>query len=352
MSYADNDHKKAYVITYKELIFTFLVFCVILFVLYPKDLLKEQILSEKSNYDLSILYLKNLLKHSPEDESLMLILAEQSLRTGNKDLSMRLLELLLKSSNKEHRNRATLLSYDLQKEYYFNMKEKKRKVKQKKMLRDLFIEIYIFKMYDKNDIEKWYNESVFVNVGRATYFFIPKMLEKDPENIIFLEQAYYLAKKYKDIANAFKYVRLLKRYDRVQANKWKTDEYYMYISFEAYEQAEKLLRKYSDNSIEWKERLATFYLMTKKYKKSSEVYSELFNLELDYEERKNYFYKSIQALQSGNLLKETAKKVHKYENIYLQDRDVRKFMLKVYIATGNLNDAANLSKKILKKELK
>ncbi|MDQ7066894.1 MAG: hypothetical protein Q9M40_02205 [Sulfurimonas sp.] len=109
MSYADDKIKKVYVITYKELIFTFLMFSVILIVLFPKDILKEQILAENSNYDLSMLYLKNLLKHSPEDESLMLILAEQSLRSGKRDLSLRLLELLLQSKNVEYRHKAHIL---------------------------------------------------------------------------------------------------------------------------------------------------------------------------------------------------------------------------------------------------
>ena len=84
MSHVDNEIEKVYVATYKELIFTFIVFSIILIVLYPKDLLKEQILAEKSNYDLSMLYLENLLDHDPNNESLMLILAEQSLRTGKK----------------------------------------------------------------------------------------------------------------------------------------------------------------------------------------------------------------------------------------------------------------------------
>ena len=135
MSIVDSEHSRNYVVTYKELIFTFSVFVVILFVLYPKDLLKEQILSEKSNYDLSMLYLKNLLEHEPENESLMLILAEQSLRSGKRDLSLRLLNLLLKSKNTEYRHKATLLSYELKKDNYYYFKDADKQAQAKEELR-------------------------------------------------------------------------------------------------------------------------------------------------------------------------------------------------------------------------
>jgi len=351
MSYADNEYKKSYVITYKELFFTFVVFCIILFVLYPKDLLKEQILSENSNYDLSMLYLENLLQHSPEDESLMLILAEQSLRSGKKDLSLRLLKLLLKSKNREHREKATLLSYELQKENYYYLEDADKKLEQKKLLRDLFISIYYAKMYNKDDIDKWYKESMFVNVGRATYFFVQKKLIKEQQNIDLLQQAYYFAKKFNYHDDALKYVKLLQKYDRSNRDKWILAEYHMYIQFKKYHKAEQLLKKYADDSLAWKIKLAEFYLMTKSYKKSSKVYIELFQDSKEYEEKKKYFYKSVRALQAGNYLSDAARLVHRYENFYIHDINVRNFMLKIYMATGNLNYASTLSKKILQKEL-
>ena len=113
------NNSKEYVASYKELIITFLVFCIILFMLYPKDLIKEQILAENSNYDLSMLYLKNMLKNDPSNESLMLLLASQSLRSGKKDLAYKLLELLHNSKDKTVRYKAFRESYILAKEDYF-----------------------------------------------------------------------------------------------------------------------------------------------------------------------------------------------------------------------------------------
>lgn len=351
MSFVDSENNKAYVITYKELIFTFVVFVMILVVLYPKDLLKEQILSEKSNYDLSMLYLKNLLRHSPEDESLMLILAEQSLNSGKTDLSLRLLGLLLKSEDPEIRKKATLLSYKLEKENYYYLESVEAKRKQKKILRKLFISIFRDKMYDEKSIEKWYKESLFVNVPIATHYFLPRMLQEKPKDIDLLKSGYYLELKLNHPQHAIFYLQRLQKYDTQHRDKWIDDEYYTYMNFREYTKAEKLLQKYAKDSSVWKNRLAEFYLMRKKFRKAASLYDELFASSSEYRVKRKYFYKAVKALQSGNLLEEAVAKVHARENYYLTDRDARSFILKLYIAAGRLDYAESLSKRILYKEL-
>jgi len=354
MYHVNNEEKKSYVITYKELIFTFLVFSVLLFVLYPKDLLKEQILSEKSNYDLSMLYLKNLLKHSPEDESLMLILAEQSLRTGKKDLSLRLLQLLLKSKDIKHRQRATLLSYDLEKDNYFYMrnKDKNKKKIQMKKLRDLFDAIYINRMYDQKDLDKWYKESIFVQNDIATYDFVKQKLLKDKTNVEYLEQAYYLSQKLDLPKDSRKYIQLLTKYDSARQDKWALDEYYMYVHYKEYDLAQDVLLKYYKTSVEWKKRLADFYLMRHKFKSASKLYMELMSESDRYNTKKKYFYKSVNSLLAGKYMDDAVKLVKRYEKYFIKDLDARTFMLKVYISANRLDYASGLSKKILNKELK
>jgi hypothetical protein len=350
MSFVDSEHEKSYVITYKELIFTLVVFCVILFVLYPKDLLKEQILSEKSNYDLSMLYLNNLLQHDPENESLMLILAEQSLRSGKKDLSLRLLELLLQSENVENRNRATLLSYELNKEDYYYLQDEKQKAKQKTKLRELFLTIVSKEMYTENQIDQWYNESIFLSEDRAMYFFLQKKLLLEPTNVELLENAYYLSIKLHKTRDSQKYIGLLAKYDPERKNKWVIDEYYMLLNYKKYAQAEKLLMVHANDSFRWKNRLAEFYLLQQEYTKASNVYIELSKESSAYREKRDYFYKAVRALQSGNRLYESARLAKRYEAYYMNDPEVRKFLLKLYLATGSLDKASVLSKKILKRE--
>lgn len=350
MSYADKEIKKTYVITYKELIFTFLIFSVILIVLFPKNILKEQILAENSNYDLSMLYLKNLLKHSPEDESLMLILAQQSLRSGKKDLSLRLLNLLLQSENREYRYRANLLSYDLQKDDYFYFKTEMDKRFHMKKLKKLFASIYTEKMYDEKNLDKWFKEANFVNNKAARYFFIKQKLRKTPTDVRLLEEAYYLAQQRHRRKDAVKYLALLQKYDPLRAEKWALDDYHMSIAFKDYVKAETILKEKAKTSVVWQERLADFHLMNRSYKQASQEYIALYHRVKGYKIKRRYFYKGVQALQSGNHLGDAARLVQRYENAYISDKSARRFMLKIYLATGNLEYAANLSKKILQKE--
>lgn len=80
------------------------------------------------------------------------------------------------------------------------------------------------------------------------------------------------------------------------------------------------------------------------------MYIELFYKTKDYNKRKEYYFKAVRALQAGNYLQESADLAHRYENFYLHDKEVRKFLLKVYIGTSNLDYASSLSKKILRGE--
>jgi hypothetical protein len=352
MSIVDNEHKKNYVATYKELIFTFVVFVVILFVLHPKDLLKQQIASEKSNYDLSMLYLKDLLKHSPDDESLMIILAEQSLRSGDKAQSIKLLGKLIKSKDKDLRDKALLLSYELQKDNYYYIKDEKKRLEAKENLRKLFQTIYYQNLYDKNDIDRWYNEAVFLDESVPMYFFLQEKIAKDPSNIDLLEKAYYLSVKFHRPKESVKYIKLLIRYDTDRTEKWLLDNYYMLINSKNYAMVEDFLENQSKNSLDWKEKSADYYLMRQSFKKASGKYIELYNKTKDYTKRKGYFVKAVRALQAGNYLQESADLAHKYENYYIHDKEVRKFLLKVYLGTANLEYASALSKKILRRGLK
>ena len=350
MSLVNDEKDDIFVATYKEIIFIIVVFTIILIILYPKEVLKQQILAEKSNYDLSMLYLKNLLKHHPEDETLMLALAEQSLRSGKKDLSLRLLELLLHSKKKKIRQKAILLSYELKKEVYFYYKTKEKKAKVYKELRYLFALIFTQKLYNEKELDKWYKEAIFIQSNKATYYFLRKKLALNPTNTKELEQAYYFAMKYNRFTDAKKYLGLLIRYDG--SEKWQEAYYYMLIQFKKYRKAEKFLKIKAKYSVKWKERLAAFYLMKKRYKKSSYIYFTLFQKEKDYKKKREYFYKAIQALQAGNHLHAAAILGKRYENYYFKDREVREFLLKLYVATGHLDDAVKLSKKILHKEFR
>ncbi len=343
-----NAYEKKYVVTYKELILTSIVFCVILFVLYPKDLLKNQILSEASNYDLSMLYLRNMLDNDPSNESLMMGLAEQSLRSGKRDLSFRLLELLHNSKDYDMRKKANVLSYKLAKEDYFFFKDKKKKQEQMLKIAALFENIMLNKFYNEDDIDIWHKEALFVKDDFWTNYFLKKRIKKNPSDVKLLEEGYYLAMKLGNKRNAISLLHALQQHDKYRKNQWIFAEYHMAMDAKKYIEAEMILKKHSDDSLSFKDELAHFYNSRGAYIKSSQIYMSLYHDIHLYSVKKRYLIKAIKELQAGNYLSQAVDLAAAYEKRYINDREVRSYILKLYIAAGDLNKATQLAKKLLK----
>ncbi|MBU1659401.1 hypothetical protein KKG72_10170 [bacterium] len=350
MLHASNE--KLYVASYKELVLIFITFTVILFFLYPKDLLKEQILSEEANYDLSMLYLKNMLVHDPENESLMIALAELSLQSGKKDLSLRLLELLHKSKDVKIRKKAHLLNYRLSKEDYFFVEDKEQKMQIMQTLRRVFANIIEEEFYHPEDVEKWYKEAIFLGDLRNQYLLLKKRILQDADNVELLEEAYHLSKRMHQEEDTLLFLHTLELKDFNKRDEWRMAEYYWMIDKKSFEEAELLLKKYASDSLLWGERLAMFYSARGAFPEASNAYMSLYNHTTRYSNKINYLLKAINALQAGNHVSEAVGLGHKYEDLYLNDKAVRIYLLKLYIASGELQKASNLSKKILNKVTK
>ena len=77
---------------------------------------------------------------------------------------------------------------------------------------------------------------------------------------------------------------------------------------------------------------------------------QLSNETQDYKDKRGYWFKSLQSLQAGNLLNAAADLAYNTEQYYIEDILARKFLLKLYMATGHLDYASKLSKRILQKE--
>jgi thioredoxin-like negative regulator of GroEL len=351
MSFVDNfqKEKRSYVITYKEILFTVVVFSIILTVLYPKKLIQSQIMAETSNYDLSIVYLKNLLKQDPNNKSLMLSLASQSLKTGQYEIARRLLNKLEKSKDKDNKFASILLSYKLYKDLYFKPKTKnKDKIKQK--LSKLFDDIIRYQLYSKSDYRKWYQEAVFLDKKEMAYIFLKEIIAKENPTLDDYKNGYGYAIFFKDYTNALKYVNILLEKDKDPAKQkiYKNDKYYILLNSKNYNELERFLTKEAKTSLKYEIRLADFYFMTKKYKTASKLYFELYKTLND--NRIKYLKKSITSLLSGGYLNEAANLAHKYEKVYINDKDFRQFILKIYLSANRLDYARSLSNKILKKE--
>ena len=348
MSHTNSNQKKVYVITYQEMIFLTVIFISMLVFLYPKALLKQQIEAETSNYNLSMLYLRNLLAHSPKDESLMLLLAEQSLKNGERERSLELLTILHKSKNPKYRKKALLVSYELYKLDYDITKDVKEKEVLKKDLALIFKTIFDDKLFDKENNKRWYNEAVFNGYDKAIYYFLEIKITQTPKNIKLLESAYYLSSSLGKDRDKIKYVKQLVNNDKKRYEYWLEAYYYLLIIDNKFKKCELLLKGQAKRTVKWHQKLAEFYFMRKLFQKSSDEYRKLFDKIENYKRKKSYFFKALTALQAGGFIHESVSFGYRYEDYYIKDKEVRKFLLKLYIATGHLEKGARLSKKILR----
>ncbi|QOP44912.1 hypothetical protein [Sulfurimonas paralvinellae] len=349
MRFADNE--KVYVATYKEIIIGFITFALILFVLYPKELIMDQILKEKSNYDLSVLYLKNMLRNDPKNEKLILTLAQKSIKSQNRDLALSLLELLKKSNHIEVQKQAYLLSYELLKQNYFfleNKHETHKMQKLRKKLEKTFLFILDKHFYEQKDLPMLYKEAMFLRSQPAQYQLVREMLQKKPKDIKLLSDALYLATKLKRYDEALNYVQLLTQVDKKHIKRWNNEHYFLLTQLSSYKKMEAYLLHAAQSSTFWQKKLIDYYLSYKQYKKAADYYMTLFYRTSSYKKRKKLWTKAIKTLVSGNLLKDAVKLGSKYEDYFIKDKSSRLLLLKLYLSANEVQKAKRLSRKILK----
>ncbi len=349
MSYVNR--KKIYVATYKEIAIGFIVFVIILTILYPKDTLTKQVLAEDSNYDLSVLYLENMLKNDPSNEELMLSLARQAYLAKKKDLSFKLLKLLRNSKNAQTRAKAYKLSYKIAKEDYFYLKEihKTEELTNKyAQLRNIFSVILAEHFYDDKDVEKLYKESYFLNDKEAAYTLVQELLKQKPQEIKLLKDAYYLSYELHDYKASMHYLDLLYSKDMKHQRKWLDEKYFLLTQHYQSKEAEAYIIARAQTSNYWRERLINFYLQHKRYKKAAQIYMNEFRNATTHEEQRELWLQALHTLQAGGKLQTAVRLGHRYENYFLHDKKARVELLKLYLAANDVKKANILSQKILR----
>jgi hypothetical protein len=347
--------ERLYVLSYKEIFLIFLTFSLILILLFPKDILKERLLREDSNYDLSVLYLQNMMRHDELNENFIMLLAMRSAKIGKNDLATKLTKLLLRSKDINIQKEATLLRYKLLKEDYFYLKAKKDKKeveKCRKELITLFQKIMKNNYYAKKDISAWYEESLFLSQSSYSFSLLEKLLKtdgKNHKNIKLYADGFYLAQKLGKKEEALHFIHKLEQLDKKNRGKWFLSEYYFLMNNRDVDGAEKLLVKESKNSFKWKIRLAHFYMAEAKNKKAFDIYKKLFQSSMNKSDKKRYFIKAVKSLEAGNDMKEASNFASHYEDMFIGSKYMRTFILKLYLRSNELEKAAHYSKKILLK---
>ncbi len=344
MSQLYADEQRSDITTVPETLFIFGMFAFILIILYPKDMIREQILSESSNYDLTAIYLENMLKIEPENIDLMVAMAKVSVQTGKVDLAERLLTILLNQPDKAIQIEAYALKYTL-------LKHKRGQYLSNE---DLDHTIYTLintiaknRLFNEEDAIKWYSEAVNLSQKEAALAFIKPLYSKD--NIYWLEQCLYLSIQLKHYDYEREYcINKLLLVDKDRESKWLLTSYEIALADKHITKALKIAHKLSEKNPKYIDEPARLQLQLGEYKKASDFYLNLYKKSKKEYDKTLYFSKALESLQHGNLRQEIITLTQQYEDHFIHDDLIINKMLRVYLGTDNLEQARILSLKVLK----
>jgi len=335
------NNERLYVISYREIVVLFLTFLIILFFLYPKDFLEQNVLTEESNHDLSILYLQNMLQHDKENEALMLSLVKLAIKGAKIDLATRLLELLMQSDDMDILQEAHRYSYLLHKQRYENTKESAKSQANYQKLLSLFDFIMKKKLYTKEQIQDWYHEALYLNRYQEAQRLLVQYSLHYGEKVEILKKRYYLAMKMGE--NPLELLHKLQQKDEYNTKKWLMAEFYYLQESGHPRQLEKFLIEQASFNSFFQEQLSEFYIREKKYDKAVEIYEKLYQQT----HQIDYLKKAIAVYHGNNMIAKAADFANGYENSFLITQEMREYLLKLYLAASQTQRASNFAKKIL-----
>jgi tetratricopeptide (TPR) repeat protein len=139
-------------------------------------------------------------------------------------------------------------------------------------------------------------------------------------------------------------------YDTQNKEKWIEEKYYVLIQQHKYNEAIALLQK-APTSKKLQKMLADLYLLKREYTKAATTFKKLFQEAKTYKEKQLYFTKTLDAFLAGGYNIQAANFASKFEDYFIKDKKIRTYILKTYLASGQVERANRFSKKILKKGL-
>ena len=336
------------VATNGEILFLFAIFLFVLFLLYPKEMLQKQVLSEKSNYELTGVYLENMLRLDPGNTHLMLAAAAVSLERGNLDLSEKLLEVLRKSKDPEIRNNLEKIEYRLVEMQISYSHDPAYIVKKRKKLASIVANVAKEGRFEKKDALVWYRRALDVSQKKAALHFIESLSDtSDPDN---LEQCVYLMvqpeNRHRRIACAEK----LSLVDGKSAKKWLVAAWTLYAEEGNYKKAEEILERLVKIDPSYRDILAETRRAAGRFSESADLFMLLYRNSGSEARKKEYLLKAIQALASGKLNSKAIALAHTYEAHYIDDEEMMQKLIKLYLSMGELEAARALSLKLMERE--
>jgi len=321
MSFVPDHDTRVRVVSLKEIVLIILFFSTILGLLHSRDVFEKLLLSEKSNYDLTEAYLRNLIRLEPKNSDLLFRFVDVLIHQGKYDLAEHTLRALEVSTNPSDRLRAQKLRYEILKHLYFSTSDTEARQTLMKKLRTLIWQIVKEGDADQ-DLKYWLNESWFVESPRIRMEILKRMAAKYPKNVEILENLYHTAMtaKEKDTAK-FAMEALIALHDR-----W--------------------IGTFEENPGRYREKmtmLAEYYLMNRFYRRAADVYLQLFAVTKE----NHYLFKALDVLIWGGRYDDAVILAKKYEGRFLSNEKEAKKILELYLKAGRVEEARRYSLKLL-----
>jgi tetratricopeptide (TPR) repeat protein len=341
--------QRLFVFSYMEIFGLFITFSFALFFLYPRQMLEQQVLSESSNYDLTVAYLESMLKHDPSNEPLMLALANASYRNGKLALAMHLDTLLEHSSNKQIQNEALVLRYKLYKQKtVVESGAGKLSPAQKQVLVGLLKQISEHHTPKTlAELEEWYAEAQWLGQHALAMRWSDMALKRAPNDPRWLERCAYTAVALHQIDKAVSCLDPLTELQPDKREKWLKERYYLLLN-RSYSDARQTLQRLIELDSRWEKELPNLELYWKHYETAAAYYRSRAETAASRETKIANLIKSISILQQGLLLKKAVDLAKHNEPLVLDDPRASTVWLRLYLAAGETRLAANFSDKLLK----
>jgi tetratricopeptide (TPR) repeat protein len=342
LEYSVDEKNSSEAFTYFEIAFATIIFIVVLYLLYPKGMLKKQVLQEQSNYELTAIYLKNMLRLEPDNTSLILATARILLREKRFDLAYELINVLKNTKDRSLKKDILLLEYDFWKSKREKEKRKEKIIKIKNNMKKILNEIAKLNI---KDTKKWYLEAIDLgDKVNALRFLETKIKSNDLDA---LENCVYISSELKKIDKEIECLDRLTKAEKEFPKKWIIALYSLYLERKNYKKAYEMAKKLAKVDPDFNTEPAKVNLMAKNYEKASKDYMNLYKKEINPKRKADYLFGAIRALEAGGKKEKAVRLAKEYQERFLNNDEVIKRFIKFYLSISNLKEANALAKKIL-----
>ena len=316
--------KRPRVVTVWQLIAIIVMFGSVLYFLHvdKKSFYQNLLKGENSNYDLTAIYLKNILTLEPENAKYLYEFANVMIKKGDYDMAKATLKAFDNLPSENHwKKKAIILNYELfKRQYYMTNDPKVRQHLLKKMskLYEKIVHSTFFKKLSLLKMQRWLSESWFVKRPDIRLEILAQITAKYPRLVKYNEELLQEAIALKRYDLALKALKNLERdLDRLEGKEYRDRLHLLIQGYEALGQTDKVRE-----------------LLMRDYRQSRNPED---------------IFKAIQLLVWAGDYKQAVALGHKYQDVLIQNRKDAQKLLDLYLQAGRVEDARRLSLELLKR---